>query len=87
MGVMVGDSAGGTAIGVAPGAKWIAVKIFPDSDTGLLQVSFFRVFSGFSGCLPDQRLMLSTIRGDLIRYQTFATRPFNNPSQISKRQA
>ncbi len=34
MGVMVGGSTGGTAIGVAPGAKWIAVKIFPDSDAG-----------------------------------------------------
>ena len=31
MGVMVGGSADGTAIGVAPGAKWIAVKIFNDS--------------------------------------------------------
>jgi serine protease AprX len=31
MGVMVGGSAGGTAIGVAPSAKWIAVKIFNDS--------------------------------------------------------
>ncbi len=30
MGVMVGGSAGGTAIGVAPQAKWIAVKIFND---------------------------------------------------------
>jgi len=30
MGVMVGDSAGGTAIGVAPEATWIAVKIFND---------------------------------------------------------
>ncbi len=30
MGVMVGDSAGGTAIGVAPEATWIAVKIFDD---------------------------------------------------------
>ena len=30
MGVMVGGSAGGTAIGVAPGAKWMAVKIFND---------------------------------------------------------
>ncbi len=33
MGVMVGGSAGGSAIGVAPGAQWIAAKIFPD--TGL----------------------------------------------------
>jgi subtilisin family serine protease len=32
MGIMVGGSAGGTAIGVAPGAKWIAVKIFNDAD-------------------------------------------------------
>ncbi len=31
MGVMVGGSAGGSAIGVAPGAQWIAAKIFPDS--------------------------------------------------------
>jgi subtilisin family serine protease len=31
MGVMVGADAGGTSIGVAPGAQWIAVKIFNDS--------------------------------------------------------
>jgi subtilisin family serine protease len=31
MGVIVGGSAGGTAIGVAPGATWIAAKIFNDS--------------------------------------------------------
>lgn len=30
MGVMVGRDAGGTAIGVAPEAQWIAVKIFDD---------------------------------------------------------
>jgi subtilisin family serine protease len=33
MGVMVGGDAGGTSIGMAPGAKWIAVKIYDDSDT------------------------------------------------------
>lgn len=32
MGIMVGEDAGGTAIGVAPGAEWIAVKIFDDAD-------------------------------------------------------
>jgi len=32
MGVMVGRDHGGTAIGVAPDAKWIAVKIFNDHD-------------------------------------------------------
>ena len=31
MGVMVGRNAGGTAIGVAPQAKWIAAKIFNDN--------------------------------------------------------
>jgi subtilisin family serine protease len=33
MGAMVGGSAGGTAIGMAPGAKWIAAKIFNDRGT------------------------------------------------------
>jgi serine protease AprX len=31
MGVIVGGSGGGTAVGVAPGATWIAAKIFNDS--------------------------------------------------------
>lgn len=31
LGVMVGGNAGGTSIGVAPGAQWIAVKIFNDA--------------------------------------------------------
>ncbi|MBI5566435.1 MAG: S8 family serine peptidase [Chloroflexi bacterium] len=34
MGVMVGREAGGTAIGVAPDAQWIAAKIFNDSGVG-----------------------------------------------------
>jgi subtilisin family serine protease len=33
MGVMVGGDAGGSSIGVAPDAKWIAVKIFNDRGT------------------------------------------------------
>jgi subtilisin family serine protease len=33
MGVMVGGDAGGTSIGVAPDATWIAVKIFNDQGT------------------------------------------------------
>jgi subtilisin family serine protease len=36
MGVMVGRSAGGTAIGVAPNAQWIAAKIFNDAGTATL---------------------------------------------------
>lgn len=32
MGILVGGDAGGKAIGVAPGARWIAVKIFNDKD-------------------------------------------------------
>lgn len=31
MGLMVGGDAGGTAVGMAPDARWIAVKIFDDS--------------------------------------------------------
>ncbi len=34
MGVMVGGEAGGTAIGVAPGATWIAVKALNDARSG-----------------------------------------------------
>ena len=33
MGVIVGGNFGGTTIGVAPDAQWIAVKIFKDDDT------------------------------------------------------
>ena len=33
MGLMVGGSYGGTSIGVAPGASWIAAKIFNDAGT------------------------------------------------------
>lgn len=33
MGIMVGGDAGGTSIGVAPGARWIAVKIYNDAGT------------------------------------------------------
>jgi bacillopeptidase F len=37
-GVLVGGSAGGTAIGVAPGARWIAAKIFDSSDSAPLSI-------------------------------------------------
>jgi subtilisin family serine protease len=33
MGIMIGGDAGGTTVGVAPNAQWIAVKIFNDSGT------------------------------------------------------
>jgi VCBS repeat-containing protein len=36
MGLMVGGSAGGSAIGVAPDARWIAAKIFDDAGQGTL---------------------------------------------------
>lgn len=35
MSLMVGGAATGTSIGVAPGAQWIAAKIFKDDDTAL----------------------------------------------------
>jgi subtilisin family serine protease len=50
MGVIVAGSAGGTSIGVAPGAKWIAVKIF--NDRGRSTTS--RIHQGFQWLLdPD----------------------------------
>ena len=56
MGVIVGDSAGGTAIGVAPDAKWIAVKVLNDAGTGASST----ILQGFqwilglpSGQVPD----------------------------------
>jgi bacillopeptidase F len=51
MGLLAGGDAGGTAIGVAPGAQWIAVKIFDDSGTASLSV----IHQGFQWLLdPDQ---------------------------------
>ena len=34
MGVIVGGNAGGTSVGVAPGAKWIAARIYNDAGQG-----------------------------------------------------
>ena len=58
MGVMVGGSAGGTTIGVAPGAQWIAVKIFPSPPARSAQDSI--ILQGFqwliglpAGSAPD----------------------------------
>ncbi len=50
MGILVGGSEGGSAIGMAPEAEWIAVKIFNDS--GLASVS--AIHEGFQWLLdPD----------------------------------
>lgn len=50
MGVLVGRDAGGTAVGVAPDASWIAVKVFDDSGNA----PFTRVHDGFQWLLdPD----------------------------------
>jgi bacillopeptidase F len=50
LGVLVGGSFGGTAIGVAPDAQWIAVKIFRDAGTADLS----RIHQGFQWLLdPD----------------------------------
>jgi len=50
MGVMVAGDAGGTAVGVAPGASWIAAKIFNDAG----QASYSAVHQGFQWLLdPD----------------------------------
>jgi serine protease AprX len=50
MSIMVGGDAGGSAIGMAPGAQWIAVKIFNDDDQGSLSA----IHLGFQWLLdPD----------------------------------
>jgi serine protease AprX len=50
MGIVVGGSSGGTAIGMAPDAKWIAVKIFNDSGVASLSA----IHEGFQWLLdPD----------------------------------
>jgi bacillopeptidase F len=51
MGVMVGGAAGGSSIGVAPGARWVAVKIFSDAGTASLSA----IHLGFQWLLdPDK---------------------------------
>lgn len=50
MGLIVGGSEGGSAIGVAPGSQWIAVKIFNDAGRSKLSV----IHQGFQWLLdPD----------------------------------
>jgi subtilisin family serine protease len=50
MGLLVGGAAGGANIGVAPGARWISVKIFNDSDAASLS----GIHAGFQWLLdPD----------------------------------
>jgi serine protease AprX len=50
MGLLAGGDAGGTAIGVAPEAQWIAVKIFDDAGVASLSV----IHAGFQWLLdPD----------------------------------
>ncbi len=50
MGVMLGGDAGGTSIGVAPGARWIAVKMFDDAGSA----SYSDIHLGYQWLLdPD----------------------------------
>lgn len=53
MGLMVGGDAGGTSIGVAPGAQWIAAKVY--NDAGI--ASYSAIHQGFQWLLdPDNNL-------------------------------
>jgi bacillopeptidase F len=50
MGIVVGGAAGGSAIGVAPGARWIAAKIFDDNG----RASLSNIHLGFQWLMdPD----------------------------------
>jgi bacillopeptidase F len=51
MGIMVGGAATGTSIGVAPGAKWIAVKIFNDAGVA----GWSDIHAGFQWLLDPDR--------------------------------
>jgi uncharacterized repeat protein (TIGR01451 family) len=51
MGVMIGDEDNGTAYGVAPGARWVAVKIFPNNGSATAS----KIHQGFQWLLdPDK---------------------------------
>lgn len=53
MGLMVGGDAGGTSIGVSPGAKWIAAKVYNDAGVA----SYSAIHQGFQWLLdPDMDL-------------------------------
>ncbi|MEZ4615444.1 MAG: S8 family serine peptidase [Caldilineaceae bacterium] len=58
MGVMVGRDAGGTTIGVAPDAQWIAVKLF--NDQGRPRWPLF--MPGSSGCLTQTATQIQLMR-------------------------
>jgi subtilisin family serine protease len=62
MGLIVGGDAGGSVIGVAPGAQWIAVKIFDDS--GQSQLS--RIHQGFQWVLDPDNNPLTNDAPDIV---------------------
>mgnify|MGYP001765361199 CR=1 FL=1 len=62
MSVAVGGDAGGTSIGVAPGAKWIAVKIF--NDAGVASLS--GIHQGFQWLLDPDGVPATTDIPDVV---------------------
>lgn len=62
MGLMVGGEGGGSAIGVAPGAQWIAVKIFNDSGQSLLS----KIHEGFQWVLDPDDIPLTDDAPDIV---------------------
>ncbi|MBI5557638.1 MAG: S8 family serine peptidase [Deltaproteobacteria bacterium] len=72
MGLLVGGDAGGTAIGVAPGAQWIAVKIFNDQDKAPLSV----IHLGYQWLLDPDNNPLSDDAPDIVNNSWgFTTNP------------
>ncbi len=69
MGVMVGGDAGGTTVGVAPSAQWIAVKIFDDSRSSTATA----IHQGFQWLLdPDNNPATDDAPGVVNNSWTFA---------------
>ena len=70
MGVMVGRAAGGTSIGIAPQASWIAVKIFNDSNSGTVSA----IHQGFQWLLDPDNNPLTDDAPDVVNNSwTFGT--------------
>lgn len=75
MGVIVGGDAGGTAIGVAPAASWIAAKIFDNADVA----EFSKVHLAFQWALDPDGNSLTSDAPDIVN----ASFGFNVPNECN----
>jgi bacillopeptidase F len=74
MGLIVGGDAGGTAIGVAPGARWIAAKVFNDAGDAFLS----NIHLGFQWLLDPDRNPSTPDAPDVVS----SSWGFDNPASL-----